>query len=125
MALCSTVKYLIYHNKLTDLIKTNKKINMKPVRALLAQQKIVYLSKTLTLGAGGSLQNIPRTCNWPHASQICRFWYTAETDGGDSVGGHSNSSKLRLIFKYILQTCRLGLLKEKKIKPEKKAEYLI
>lgn len=63
MAFCSTVKYLIHHNKLTDLIKTCKKINIKPVRALLAQQRIVYLSKTLTLGAGGSLQNIPRTCN--------------------------------------------------------------
>lgn len=39
-----------------------------------------HISCVLTLGADGSLQNTPRTCNWPHASPTCRFWCTAEAE---------------------------------------------
>lgn len=85
-------------------MKNNKKFNRN-------QQEGKAVDNALTLGAGGSPQNIPHICNWPRASQICRFWYTAETDGAGHVGDHFNSSNLRLVFKYILQTRRLRLLK--------------
>lgn len=102
MAFCSTDK---------NMIKTNKKINIKrkqPVRALLAQQ--IYIKYSL----------------WELA-EVSRIFLVLVIDhmpvrfvGFDTLqrqtveiewGGHFNSSKLRLIFKYILQTCRLRLFK--------------